>query len=67
MRGKLAKTLNQVAHLKTIGMPEVEYKLTKKHLIKVPGFEKPIMCGTVILSENCTRAVYKNLKKGAKK
>lgn len=52
MRGKLAKTLHALARLKTVGMPDVEYKLTKNHLIKVPGFEKPIMCGTIVLSEN---------------
>lgn len=67
MRGKLAKTLHAVARLRTVGMPDVEYYLTKRHLIKVTEFEKPIMCGTIVLSENCTSAVYKNLKKGSKK
>ncbi len=67
MRGKLEKTLHAVARLRTVGMPDVEYYLTKRHLIKVSEFEKPIMCGTIVLSENCTRAVYKNLKKGSKK
>lgn len=39
MRGKLAKTLHAVARLRTVGMPDVEYNLTKRHLIKVPEFE----------------------------
>ena len=64
MNGKKAKKLRQKAREYSIGMPEVEYNLTKKHLISYPGLPKPVMCGTVELKDTCTRALYKQLKGG---
>lgn len=64
MNGKKAKELRKAARENSIGMPEVEYKLTRKHLIEHPNLPKPVMCGTVEMDENCTRALYKKLKRG---
>lgn len=64
MNGKKAKELRRQAREYSIGMPEVEYNLTKKHLISRPELQKPIMCGTVELKDTCTRALYKKLKRG---
>ena len=63
MNGKKAKKLRKAARENSVGMPEVEYILTKKHLIELPNLPKPVMCGTVVMDENCTRALYKQLKR----
>ena len=63
MNGKKAKQLRKKAREYSIGMPEVEYDLTQKHMINRPEFDRPIMCGTVVMDENCTRALYKQLKR----
>lgn len=64
MNGKKAKQLRKKAREYSIGMPEVEYDLTQKHLINYPGLPRPVMCGTVVLKDTCTRALYKKLKRG---
>lgn len=64
MNGKKAKQLRKAARENSIGMPEVEYKLTRKHLIEHPNLPKPVMCGTVVMKDTCTRALYKKLKRG---
>lgn len=63
MNGKKAKKLRKAAREYSIGMPEVEYTLTQKHMINRPEFDKPIMCGTVVMKDTCTRALYKQLKR----
>lgn len=64
MNGKKAKQLRKKAREYSIGMPEVEYDLTQKHMINRPEFDRPIMCGTVVMKDTCTRALYKQLKRG---
>lgn len=64
MNGKKAKQLRKAARNNIIGMPEVKYNLTRKHIIEHPNLPKPVMCGTVEMDENCTRALYKKLKRG---
>lgn len=64
MNSKKAKKLRKFARQMATTENEVQYTLTKKHLINYPGLPKPIMCGTVELDENCTRALYKKLKRG---
>ena len=64
MNGKKAKKLRKTARENSVGMPEVEYILTKIHLINYPGLPRPVMCGTVVLKDTCTRALYKQLKRG---
>jgi hypothetical protein len=64
MNGKKAKQLRKKAREYSIGMPEVEYNLTRKHLVTYPGLPNPVMCGTVELKDTCTRALYKKLKRG---
>lgn len=64
MNGKKAKQLRKKAREYSIGMPEVEYDLTQKHMINRPEFDRPIMCGTVVMKDTCTRALYKKLKRG---
>lgn len=64
MNGKKAKKLRQKAREYSAGVPEVEYNLTKKHLIELPNLPKPVMCGTVELKDTCTRSLYKQLKRG---
>lgn len=63
MNSKKAKKLRKTARENSVGMPEVEYILTKKHLIELPNLPKPIMCGTVEMKDTCTRALYKKLKR----
>lgn len=63
MNGKKAKQLRKKAREYSIGMPEVEYDLTQKHMINRPEFDRPVMCGTVVLKDTCTRALYKQLKR----
>ena len=63
MNGKKAKQLRKKAREYSIGMPEVEYDLTQKHMINRPEFVRPIMCGTVVMKDTCTRALYKQLKR----
>lgn len=63
MNGKKAKQLRKKAGEYSIGMPEVEYDLTQKHMINRPEFDRPIMCGTVVMKDTCTRALYKQLKR----
>lgn len=63
MNGKKAKKLRKTARENSVGMPEVEYDLTQKHMINRPEFDRPIMCGTVVMKETCTRALYKQLKR----
>lgn len=64
MNGKKAKKLRQKSREYSVGIPEVKYNLTRKHLINYPALPKPVMCGTVVMDENCTRAIYKKLKIG---
>ena len=64
MNGKKAKQLRKFAKQMATTDVEVEYKLTRKHLIELPNLPKPVMCGTVEMDENCTRALYKKLKRG---
>lgn len=63
MNGKKAKQLRKKAREYSIVMPEVEYDLTQKHMINRPEFDRPIMCGTVVMKDTCTRALYKQLKR----
>lgn len=63
MNGKKAKKLRKTAREYSIGMPEVEYDFTQKHMINRPEFDRPIMCGTVVMKDTCTRALYKQLKR----
>lgn len=63
MNGKKAKQLRKKAREYSIGMPEVEYDLTQKHMINRPEFDRPIMCGTVVMKDTCARALYKQLKR----
>lgn len=63
MNGKKTKQLRKKAREYSIVMPEVEYDLTQKHMINRPEFDRPIMCGTVVMKETCTRALYKQLKR----
>lgn len=63
MNGKKAKKLRKKAREYSVGMQEVEYNLTRKHIIEHPNLPKPVMCGTVEMDENCTRALYKKLKR----
>ena len=58
MNGKKAKQLRKKAREYSIGMPEVEYDLTQKHMINRPEFDRPIMCGTVVMIDTCSRALY---------
>ena len=64
MNGKKAKQLRKFAKQMSTTDVEVEYKLTRKHLINHPALPNPVMCGTVEMDENCTRALYKKLKRG---
>lgn len=64
MNGKKAKQLRKFAKQMSTTDVEVEYKLTRKHLINHPALPKPVMCGTVVMDENCTRSLYKKLKRG---
>lgn len=64
MNSKKAKALRKKARLYTPGLPEVEYNLTGKHLKRHPMTDKPVMCGTVVMKDTCTRALYKKLKRG---
>ena len=57
MNSKKAKKLRKAAREYSIGM------LTQKHMINRPEFDKPIMCGTVVMKDTCTRALYKQLKR----
>lgn len=63
MNSKKAKKLRKLAKQMATTDVEVEYTLTKKHLIELPNLPKPVMCGTVEMDENCTRALYKKLKR----
>lgn len=63
MNSKKAKKLRKLAKQMATTDAEVEYTLTKKHMINRPEFDKPIMCGTVVMKETCTRALYKQLKR----
>nr|DAK75397.1 MAG TPA: hypothetical protein [Caudoviricetes sp.] len=64
MNGKKAKKLRKFAKQMATTDADVEYKLTRKHLIELPNLPKPVMCGTVVMKETCTRALYKQLKRG---
>lgn len=64
MNGKKAKKLRKFAKQMSTTDSEVKYNLTRKHLINHPALPKPVMCGTVEMDENCTRAIYKKLKIG---
>lgn len=60
MNGKKAKKLRKTARENSVGMPEVEYILTKKHLIELPNLPKPVqlLLWMKIAPEPC----IKNLK-----
>lgn len=63
MNGKKAKKLRRFAKQMATTDSEVEYILTQKHLINHPTLPKPVMCGTVVMKDDCTRSLYKKLKR----
>lgn len=73
MRNKVAKRIKSFARSITVGKPEVAYELTKKHQVNHTFNKKdgprvvPIMCGTIVMDNTCTRAIYKGLKQQYKK
>lgn len=54
MNNKKAKALRKIAREQTLGAPEVEYVASKSNE------------GTWMLARNCTRSLYKRLKKAYK-